>query len=189
MNEILQEDNYNEVSMNSEDSKCREIKELQNKFSDLIADYKFSQNEFMKQESDVIALIDLAQACVLFSGQNYKAVGVCYNNIANLHYKNEKYQLAADSYLKAWYMAYVCLGEMTPNEFYKKFKSEKPDKIDALVDDPKKAELQTHFKTVKAHRFYQFAMCMYKVWRYADGGDLLEKSNSVKQKNLMQQES
>lgn len=34
--------------MNSEDSKCREIKDLQEKFSDLIADYKFSQNEFMK---------------------------------------------------------------------------------------------------------------------------------------------
>ena len=48
MNEILQEDNYNDVSMNSEDSKCREIKDLQEKFSDLIADYKFSQNEFMK---------------------------------------------------------------------------------------------------------------------------------------------
>ena len=68
----------------------------------------------MKQGSDVLALIDLAQACVLFSGQNYKAVGVCYNNIANLHYKNGKYQLAADSYNKAVHMAYVCLQEMTP---------------------------------------------------------------------------
>ena len=75
----------------------------------------------MKQESDVIALIDLAQACVLFSGQNYKAAGVCYNNIANLHYKNEKYQLAADSYNKAVHMAYVCLGDMTPQEFYRNF--------------------------------------------------------------------
>ena len=75
----------------------------------------------MKQESDVIALIDLAQACVLFSGQNYKAAGVCYNNIANLHYKNEKYQLAADSYNKAVHMAYVCLGDMTPHEFYRNF--------------------------------------------------------------------
>ena len=60
MNEILQDDNYNEVSMNNDDSKCREIRDLQDKFSDLIADYKFTRNEFMKQESDVIALIDLA---------------------------------------------------------------------------------------------------------------------------------
>ena len=28
MNEILQEDNYNDVNMNAEDSKCREIKDL-----------------------------------------------------------------------------------------------------------------------------------------------------------------
>ena len=112
MNEILQEDNYNEVQLDSSSGQCKEIKDLQKKFSDLISDYKFTQNEFMKQESDVIALIDLAEACVLFSGQNYKAVGVCYNNIANLHFKNEKYQLAADSYNKAVHMAYVCLGEM-----------------------------------------------------------------------------
>ena len=104
--------------MNSADSKCREIRDLQDRFSDLIADYKFTQNEFMNQESDVIALIDLAQACVLFGGHNYKAVGVCYNNIANLHYKNEKYENAADSYNKAGYMATVCLGEMSPEEFY-----------------------------------------------------------------------
>ena len=114
----------------------------------------------------MIALIDLAQACVLFSGQNYKAVGVCYNNIANLHYKNEKYELAADSYNKAGYMAAVCLGLMTPEDFYSKFESERPEKIVKLCDDPKTPGLQAHFKTVKAHRFYQEAMCMYKIWRY-----------------------
>ena len=74
----------------------------------------------------MIALIDLAQACVLFSGQNYKAMGVCYNNIANLHYKNEKYQLAADSYNKAVHMTYVCLGELSLEEFYKEFKNDRP---------------------------------------------------------------
>ena len=68
MNEILQEDNYNEVQLDSSSGQCKEIKDLQKKFSDLISDYKFTQNEFMKQESDVIALIDLAEACVLFSG-------------------------------------------------------------------------------------------------------------------------
>ena len=81
----------------------------------------------MKQDSDVIALIDLAQSCVLFTGQNYKAAGVCYNNIANLHYKNGKYQLAADSYNKAVHMALVCLGQMPPCDFYEEFSEEKPD--------------------------------------------------------------
>ena len=83
----------------------------------------------MKQESDVIALIDLAEACVLFSGQNYKAVGVCYNNIANLHYKHENYQLAADSFNKAVHMAYVCLGELTPEEFYQEFEKDRPKEL------------------------------------------------------------
>ena len=87
----------------------------------------------MKQESDVIALIDLAQACVLFSGQNYKAAGVCYNNIANLHYKNEKYQLAADSYNKAVHMAYVCLGEVKDTAFYDMFPYDKPESFDEMV--------------------------------------------------------
>ena len=126
MNEILKANNYNELGLDSSSGKCQEIRELQVQFSHLISDYKFTQNEFMKQESDVIALIDLAQACVLFSGQNYKAAGVCYNNIANLHYKNGKYQLAADSYNKAVHMAEVCLGSLKPSEFYEIFKEEKP---------------------------------------------------------------
>ena len=72
MNEILQEDNFNDFNLDSKDGKCKEIMDLQDQFSELISDYKFTQNEFLKQESDVIALIDLAQACVLFSGQNYQ---------------------------------------------------------------------------------------------------------------------
>ena len=145
MHEILQAENYNDVSLDTSSGKCKEIKNLQDQFSDLISDYKFTQNEFMKQDSDVIALIDLAQACVLFSGQNYKAAGVCYNNIANLHYKNEKYQLAADSYNKAVHMAYVCLGAMEPTEFYQKFETEKPrDGVEIKTGDefikPKEGE-------------------------------------------------
>ena len=37
--------------------------------------------------------------------------------------------------------------------------------------------------TVKAHRYYQFAMCMYKVWRYKNGDDLLERCNDKKDKD------
>lgn len=69
MTEILHDD-INAVSLDNGDAegKCADIKRLQEKFSDLISDYKFTQNDFMKQESEVIALIDLAEACVLFSG-------------------------------------------------------------------------------------------------------------------------
>ena len=63
---------------------------------------------------------------MLFSGYNYKAVGVCYNNIANLYYKQQKYQQAAHSYNKAVHMAYVCLCEMTPDEFYREFETDSP---------------------------------------------------------------
>ena len=46
-------------------------------------------------------MINLAEACIEFNGQNYRAAGVCYNNIANLQYQNEKYFLAAEYYSKA----------------------------------------------------------------------------------------
>lgn len=47
MNEILKADNYNECDFNTGLSQCKEIKNLQDQFSDLISDYKFTQNEFM----------------------------------------------------------------------------------------------------------------------------------------------
>ena len=38
-----------------------------------------------------------------------------------------------------------------------------------------------------AHRYYQFAMCMYKIWRYKNGDDLLVKmmSNNQKESKLI----
>lgn len=183
MTEILQDESLEVVSLdNHSTDRCREIKSLQDHFSALISDYKFTQNAFMKQDSDVIALIDLAESCVLFSGQNFKAVGVCYNNIANLHYKHQKYQLAANSFNKAVHMAYVCLGQMTPEEFYEKFPSEKPageiKQKGSMIDDKGRPELKRYFMTVKAHRYYQFAMCMYKIWRYKHGDDLIEREQN-----------
>lgn len=60
MTEILQGDSYDQINLEGSSAGCKEIGDLQTQFSDLISDYKFTQNEFMKQESDVIALIDLA---------------------------------------------------------------------------------------------------------------------------------
>jgi hypothetical protein len=35
-------------------------------------------------KTDALAVIDLAEACNMFNGVNYKAAGICYNNIANI---------------------------------------------------------------------------------------------------------
>ena len=62
MNEILQSNNLNDAltpNQNDEET-CREIKELQEQFSNLMSDYKFTNNELMNQDNDVIALIELA---------------------------------------------------------------------------------------------------------------------------------
>lgn len=84
-------------------------------------------------------------------------------------------------------MAYVCSDRMPPEEFYKKFQGEKPrqDKqIEEIkVSDGNNAKVQRrHFKIVKAHRYYQFSMCMYKIWRYQNGGDLLEQISKQQQR-------
>ena len=51
-------------------------------------------NKFLKME-DAVAVIDLAGSCVMFDTiGNYRACGVCYNNIANYHVKHQKYSLA-----------------------------------------------------------------------------------------------
>ena len=157
MSEMLQEENYNEVNFDMSSS-CQEIGKLQNDFKSLINDYKFTQNVFLKQESDVIALIDLAEACVLFSGQNYKSAGICYNNIANIHFRNQKYKFAAESFNKAVLMAYICLGEMTPEDFYAEFKDDRPRRLTELKHGVDKDSLtalsRRHFQTVRAHRYY-----------------------------------
>lgn len=45
-------------------------------------------NSFLGME-DAVAVIDLAGACEMFEGiKNYRACGVCYNNIANYHVKH-----------------------------------------------------------------------------------------------------
>jgi hypothetical protein len=62
----------------------------------------------------------------LFSGKNNKAVGICYANIGNLHYRNEKYSLAADSFTKAIKMASVNLNEISIKHFYRDFPNDRP---------------------------------------------------------------
>ena len=48
---------------------------------------------------DVISIMELAKTCMMYQNEdNKKAAGVCYNNIANLHFKNGKYLIAAQNF-------------------------------------------------------------------------------------------
>ena len=89
-------------------------------------------------------------------------------------------------------MAEVCLGTLQPSDFYDIFKEEKPlveedaskqgGKEDAAGNSQSESQLtaeqKLHFQTVFAHRYYQFAMCLYKIWRYDNGGDLIEQASN-----------
>lgn len=94
----------------------REIVSLYSMFSDLIQDRMFSQNTFLKRDDseDVISVMDLAETCLMYTKEaNYKAAGVCFNNIANLHMKHGKYSIAEENFISAIQMADNCLAKAT----------------------------------------------------------------------------
>ena len=70
MREILESENLGEVRLREGDKNtCEEITQLYTSFNNLISDYKFIQNDFMKKDKpDIMAAIDLAEACLLFNG-------------------------------------------------------------------------------------------------------------------------
>ena len=83
------------VDLRNENQSSSEITELYKTLRLLIQTKKFENNAF-KDKSDAIAVIDLAEACYTFEEtekeqQNFKAIGICYNNIASLKYKNGFY--------------------------------------------------------------------------------------------------
>ena len=81
-----------------------EVAELYKVFHDLIQDKLFSQNAFLKRpdSEDILSIMDLAKTCEMYENEdNIKAEGVCYNNIANLHFKNGKFLIAAQDFCKA----------------------------------------------------------------------------------------
>ena len=55
-----------ELSYEEEES-SQEISRLYNEFKDLISAKKFENNNFM-DKSDALAVIDLAEACIMFDG-------------------------------------------------------------------------------------------------------------------------
>ena len=100
-----------------------EISQLYDVFKDLIQDKQFSQNDFLKNPDteDVLSIINLAATCEMYEqNKSNKATGVCYNNIANLHLKNGKYESATMNYEKAIEKAKLCLKKYrgTSSEAY-----------------------------------------------------------------------
>ena len=80
-----------DIDLVSAEESSKELTDLYDVFKNLISAKKFENNDFMFK-SDALAVIDLAEACNMFDGSNYKAAGICYNNIANIQFKNEKYE-------------------------------------------------------------------------------------------------
>lgn len=93
MREILESKAQREISADQKSDQCEEINELYDVFRDLIRNKKCMDNDFIYME-DSLAIMELAGMCTMFDGFNYKYAGVCYNNIANLQFKNKKYKLA-----------------------------------------------------------------------------------------------
>ena len=96
MQEILSTNSEDAELKPSEDT-SKELSNLYSVFKQLISDRRFQNNRFLDKE-DALAVIDLAETCQMYDKHNYKAAGVCYNNIANLQFKNNKYMLAAENY-------------------------------------------------------------------------------------------
>ena len=109
----------NDIELQEDEESSLELTLLYNEFKDLISAKKFENNDFMTKP-DALAVLDLAEACNLFDGTNYKAAGICYNNIANVQYKNEKYGQAAENFFNSMEQALICLGEKRPSEVFRR---------------------------------------------------------------------
>ena len=164
-----------DIELTDDQESSFEINLLYNEFKDLISAKKFENNNFM-QKPDALAVIDLAEACNMFDGMNYKAAGICYNNIANIQYKNEKYAQAAENFFHAIEQAKICLGKLSPQQVYSK-RSPSNNQVQKQSKHAwKKPEKLTdphqllYYQKVLANRTYQYAISIYKELRYKEGG-------------------
>ena len=86
--------------LEEEETSSLELTDLYLVFRQLIRTKKFENNDFM-QKDDALAVIDLAEACNMFTEEvppNSKAAGICFNNIGNIQYKTGKYDKAAENF-------------------------------------------------------------------------------------------
>ena len=135
MRDILSAETLGDLTGNQDQASCEEIKLLYNLFQSLISDRKFSNNDFM-QKPDALAVIDLAEACDMYETNNFKAAGVCYNNMANIQLKNGKYSLAEENFKRAIEFADRCLKDENLLDDVAKFELNQDGKQqDQLVRD------------------------------------------------------
>ena len=106
-----------------DDDMSEEIEKLYDSIRKLLSNRRILNNEFLNKP-DALAVIDIAEACTLFDGKSYAAAAVCYNNIGNIQYKNERFNLAADNFLSAYILSEISLGGnigqnmIVPRDFY-----------------------------------------------------------------------
>lgn len=95
--------------------------------------------------------MDLAQASSIFKeSKNQKALGICYNNIANIQYKNAQYHEAANNFSKAIQCVEILVRDL--NQLVERAKAQKRRRFDEKIQGYN-VELG-YYKRVKAHRQY-----------------------------------
>ena len=149
MRDIL--DTALDVELVNEEESSQELTDLYEVFTSLISTKKFENNDFMFK-TDAMAVIDLAEACNMFDGQNYKAAGICFNNIANIQYKNEKYMQAAENFYNAMEQALICLKQKSPIEVYSR--REKVNMKDLVSPEEPSDDQRCYYEKVLAHRTF-----------------------------------
>jgi len=158
-----------------ENATSREIGNLYEVFQQLIKTKKFENNDF-KDKEDALAVIDLAEACNMFTEDippNFKAAGICYNNIGNIQYKNGGYDQAAENFGLAVQAAINCLSQVKSERSRILIEKQASlGKFDPKVNPKELKEFLSkdkdwnYFKKAEAHRTYLYAMSMYKHLRY-----------------------
>lgn len=144
-------------------------------FKQLIRTRKFENNDFLNKE-DAIAVIDLAEACNMFLEEeppNFKASGICFNNIGNIQYKTGKFDQAADNFelgVQAAKQHQTAIKNGCESKITAKYlKKKHPSKLEFRAEVNYLLQLDddwTYFHKVEAHRSYLKAMSIYKHLRY-----------------------
>ena len=161
-------------SQSKQEDTSLEVEQLKKLFQELLDTRRFEINDFL-QKNDSEAIMDLAQAASIFKkSKNYKALGICYNNIANIQYKNAQYNEAATNFTKALSAVEKLMEDlilMMKSIDHESSKAAKGmaamyDRDIHLKRESYSTELE-YFEKIRAHRVYQYAMSRYKLMRYS----------------------
>jgi hypothetical protein len=88
MREVIREKLKRDLGSN-DTSVSVELNILYDIFRSLIKTKKFENNDYLGKE-DALAVMDLAEACIIFldddedAEPNYKSAGICFSNIGNI---------------------------------------------------------------------------------------------------------